>query len=228
MSDSWRYTPPLAPLEVVHQDRDLVVVNKPSGLLSVPGRAPEHHDSAESRVTRRFGRCFPVHRLDLDTSGLLVLATRRKAERELFRQFRQRLVEKTYLAWVSGVVSPDTGTVDLPLKRREDAPRSEVCRASGRPAETFFSVLTRTTDATLLRLHPRTGRSHQLRVHLLSIGHPILGDRFYAPADVLARAPRLLLHAHTLQLAHPYSGEPLRLQAPLPFSTDLPHLEPAP
>ena len=194
------------------------MVDKPSGLLSVPGRDPAHHDSAHARAeTQADRRLFPVHRLDMDTSGLLVFATRRKAERELFRQFRERLVAKRYLAWVAGEVPQDDGLIDLPLTRHKGRPRSFVDLEGGRPARTRFSVLARSRGATCLSLHPETGRSHQLRVHLLSLGHPILGDRFYAPADIISRSDRLLLHAETLRLLHPWSGQPLELRAPSPF-----------
>lgn len=228
VTDSWSYRPPTAPLSVVHEDRDTVAVAKPSGLLSVPGRAEVHRDSAQSRIEATRGRVYPVHRLDLDTSGLLLMATRRKAERELFRQFREREVQKSYVAWVAGRVEPDDGVVDLPLARIPGMPRSKVCAETGRAARTRFRVQHRTARATCLHLVPETGRSHQLRVHLHALGHPILGDRFYAPPPVRDAAPRLLLHAWTLTVAHPFSGDRLHLVAPLPFSRHSPTLEPCP
>ena len=218
MADTWTYTPPAGLPTVLHHDRDMVVIDKPSGLLSVPGRAAEHKDSAESRLRAQLGAVYPAHRLDLDTSGLLVFATRRKAERELFRQFRERLVNKTYLAMVSGCMAHDVGVIDLPLRRLKHIPRSEVCHASGRPARTHYRVRFRTPQQTCVELHPETGRSHQLRIHLLSLGHPILGDRFYAPSAVVRAADRLMLHAWKLTLQHPFSGQPILLEAPTPFS----------
>ncbi|HCH63950.1 MAG: RNA pseudouridine synthase [Deltaproteobacteria bacterium] len=218
MDDSWTYTPPVGLPTVLHHDRDMVVIDKPSGLLSVPGRAVKHKDSAESRLRAQLGTVYPAHRLDLDTSGVLVFATRRKAERELFRQFRERLVQKTYLAMVSGCMKHDTGLIDLPLRRLETTPRSVVCHANGRPARTRYRVRYRTPQRTCVELYPETGRSHQLRIHLLSLAHPILGDRFYAPARIVDAAPRLMLHAWKLTVQHPFSGQPLTLEAPPPFA----------
>ena len=223
LTATWTYSPPPGDLTVIHHDRDLFVVDKPSGLLSVPGRDPAHRDSATSRAEHQAGqRLFAVHRLDMDTSGLLVFATRRKAERELFRQFRERLVTKRYLAWVSGNVAEDEGLIDHPLSREQGRPRSHV-DVNGRAARTRYAVLQRADGATCLALQPETGRSHQLRVHCLALGHAILGDRFYASAEVVAAAPRLLLHAERLSLLHPWSGEPLTLVSSCPFSlTELP------
>lgn len=213
----WTYTPPADPLVVLHVDRDLVAIDKPSGLLSVPGRGPELRDSAVTRVAREHGRVYPAHRLDLDTSGVLVLARRRKAEAELHRQFRERLVDKSYLARVAGHPAEDVGVVDLPLAQVEGVPRSRV-DLNGRPARTSWRVLSRDADGTSsIELRPHTGRPHQLRLHLRAIGHPILGDRFYAPAEVVALAPRLMLHAVSITLAHPYTGDPLTIRAPAPF-----------
>lgn len=214
----WTYSPPLGDLTVIHRDRDLFVVDKPSGLLSVPGRDPAHRDSALVRAERQAEqRLFAVHRLDMDTSGLLAFATRRKSERELFRQFRERLVTKRYLAWVAGSVTCDEGLIDHPLSREQGRPRSHV-DPNGRAARTRYVVRKRGQHASCLELHPETGRSHQLRVHCLALGHPILGDRFYAPAELVAASPRLLLHAERLSLLHPWSGEPLALASPCPFS----------
>lgn len=207
----WVYAPPMGPLEVLHQDRDLVVVNKPSGLLSVPGRA--HPDSVVTRLQADFAHLYPVHRLDMDTSGLLVLALRRKAERALMQQFQKRSVRKTYIARVAGQPEQPGGSIRLALTRELGRPRSRV-DAAGKAAHTDWHVLSRDADGhSTLSLHPRSGRSHQLRVHLLAIGHPILGDRFYAPPEVVAAAERLCLHAAALELAHPYSGARLRLES---------------
>jgi len=215
--DDWRYIPPSGPLVVIHEDRDCVVLDKPSGLLSVPGRDPAHHDSALSRAWDRWPGAFDVHRLDLDTSGLLLLATRRKAERALKAAFRERTVQKRYVARVAGRVLEDEGVIELPLRRESGRPRSVVDRAQGRPARTRFRVRSRDEGSTLLDLFPETGRSHQLRVHLSSLGHPILGDRFYAPPEVVAAAPRLLLHASELTFPHPFRGTPVTVHAPPRF-----------
>ena len=207
--DDFRYDPPLEPyLIVVHLDRDIAVVNKPSGLLSVPGRGPGLEDSVVARLRRDHAGALDVHRLDMDTSGLLVVALRRKAERALKQQFAERGVEKMYLARVAGLVEEDSGSIALPLAPHPTEPlRHRVDYEAGRPAHTDWRVVSRdpASDSTLVELRPTTGRSHQLRVHLLWLGHPILGDRFYAPADVVARAPCLRLHATELAFDHPYS-----------------------
>ena len=214
MPEGFAYDPPRAPLRVVHADRDIVVVDKPSGLLSVPGRGPDLADSALSRVRADHPAAIDVHRLDLDTSGLLLFALGRAAERELKRQFRERLVEKTYLAWVWGVVADDQGEVDLPLAPDPAEKLRHVVSPTGKPALTRYRVLRREAHTSLVELHPLTGRSHQLRVHLLALGHPILGDRFYADGPALAAAPRLMLHAAALSLLHPYRGAPVTFSSP--------------
>ncbi len=218
----WGYAPPQEPLVVVHVDRDLVVIDKPAGLLSVPGRGPDLEDSALRRVQARYPGAFAVHRLDMDTSGLLVFATRRRAERALLAQFRERQVKKRYLAWVSGTVHEASGCIELPLSRVPGQPRSVVDPIAGKAASTSFSVMIRQDGASLLALSPHTGRSHQLRVHLMALGHPILGDRFYAEGPARAAADRLLLHAEALELAHPYGGQLLRFAAETPFSCSAP------
>lgn len=224
MSD-WSYHPPTDHLVVLHADRDLVVIDKPAGLLSVAGRGPGFEDCAARRVAEWLaarpgaaqGGPLAAHRLDLDTSGVLVFALRRKAEAELHRQFRERLVEKVYVARVAGHPVQDEGLIDLALSLEEGAPRSRLDPA-GRPARTRWKVVSRDDDGTArVELSPETGRPHQLRLHLLALGHPILGDRFYAPPEVQARAPRLLLHARSLRLHHPYSGEAVGFEAAVPF-----------
>lgn len=216
--DDWRYDPPREPLVVLHEDRDTVVIDKPAGLLSVPGRDPAHADCALARVRARWPGAQDVHRLDLDTSGLLIFATRRKAERAMKEAFRQRRVEKGYVARVWGHVADDEGRITLPLRREAGRPRSVVDAAHGRPAVTRYGVLGRDDRGTLLSLTPETGRSHQLRVHLAALGHPIVGDRFYAPEAVRAQAPRLLLHAATLRFPHPFHGGPVWVESRVPFS----------
>jgi tRNA pseudouridine32 synthase / 23S rRNA pseudouridine746 synthase len=217
------YAPPQDPwLVVLHQDRDLLAVDKPSGLLSVPGRQLGWQDSALARARRDHPRVYDVHRLDMDTSGLLVMALRRKAEAALKGQFEAHRVRKAYLARVAGQ-PPARGSVTLPLSRLGGLPpRNAVDHEHGKRAHTDFRVLTRGAEDCLLLLEPRTGRSHQLRVHMAAIGHPILGDRLYAPSAVRAAAERLLLHAWTLALAHPYSGQPMQLQAAPPQGLEPP------
>lgn len=211
------YLPPTEPwLVVIHRDRDLLVVNKPPGLLSVPGRQEGWQDSALLRARRDFPRVYDVHRLDMDTSGVLVMALRRKAEAGLKGQFEARTITKHYLARVAGH-PPDDGVIELPLSRLGGfPPRNEVDLGGGKPAVTHYRVLERSSNSAVLLLKPRTGRSHQLRVHLAALGHPILGDRLYASPDLSSVAPRLLLHAWKLSLDHPYSGVRLDLEAPVP------------
>jgi len=211
------YSPPTDPwLVVVHEDRDLLVVDKPSGLLSVPGREPGWEDSALTRALRDRANVRPVHRLDMDTSGLLVFALRKKAEKALYDQFAARTVAKTYVARVWGQ-PPDEGVIDLPIAREGGSPPKNRVDPNGLPAVTRYRVIGRDDRTALVEVRPETGRSHQIRVHLLAIGHPVLGDRFYAPDEVVAAAPRLLLHAASLAIDHPYSGARLAFTAPVPF-----------
>ena len=211
--DGWRYDPPTEPwLDVLYRDSDLIVINKPAGLLSVPGRSPDHQDSAFTRILARYPYARISHRLDMDTSGVLAVGLHRRAERWLDRQFQDRAVEKTYVARVFGHMPEDAGLIDLPLVRLTGALRS-IVRADGKPSQTRYAVLQRDPDGTtLVDLAPLTGRSHQLRVHLSHLGHPIVGDRFYGGPP----APRMLLHAHRLRLLHPTTQAPLDLEAPLP------------
>lgn len=211
------YDPPREPwLTVLHEDRDLVVIDKPPGLFSVPGRDPAHADSAYSRVLARWPLAQVVHRLDLSTSGVLVFALRRKAEASVRAQFRARTVAKVYVARVAGVLQADSGEVGLALGPDPDHPPLQTVSETGRPAHTFWNVLAREAASTLVELRPVTGRQHQLRVHLAAIGHPILGDALYAPPAVLASCERLCLHAQRLELNHPYSGERAVFQSPVP------------
>jgi tRNA pseudouridine32 synthase/23S rRNA pseudouridine746 synthase len=217
------YAPPTDPwLSILHQDRDMVVVNKPSGLLSVPGRTADLFDSVLSRVRETHPQAQAVHRLDLGTSGVLVVATRRKAEAVLRQQFQDRRTAKVYLALVRGVMEQDGGQVDLPLVCDwPNRPRQMVCHATGKPALTDFVVLEKHADATLVRLLPHTGRSHQLRVHMASLGHPIAGDVLYG--DHIP-ASRLMLHASQLGLFHPYSETWMTFHAPCDFAAHIPML----
>ena len=204
MFDSFVYNPPKEPrLSILYQDRDFLVVDKPSGLLSVPGRV--HKDSILSRILEREERAYAVHRLDMDTSGLMVVALRRKAEKALMEEFRLRRVQKEYVALVGGVLSQSRGSISVPLSRCSGTPpRSVVDWENGKEAHTEYHVLRQSDTRSCVQLFPKTGRSHQLRVHLLHLGHPILGDRFYFPES---QEKRLMLHAKRLIFAHPYHGK---------------------
>lgn len=208
-------------LRLVHVDEALVAVDKPAGMLSVPGRGADKADCAAKRVQAAFADALIVHRLDMGTSGLLVFGRGAAAQRAFSVAFAERRVEKRYLAVVAGRPEADEGTIDLPLICDwPNRPRQMVSHERGKPSLTRWRALEPLAGepaSTRLALEPLTGRSHQLRVHLQAIGHPILGDEFYAPPDVLAMAPRLLLHAERLTLPHPSTGEPLVLHAPCPF-----------
>ncbi|EMM6761988.1 bifunctional tRNA pseudouridine(32) synthase/23S rRNA pseudouridine(746) synthase RluA [Pluralibacter gergoviae] len=214
------YHPPQDPwLVVLYQDEHIMVVNKPSGLLSVPGRQEEHRDSIMTRIQRGYPAAESVHRLDMATSGVIAVALTKAAERELKRQFREREPKKQYLARVWGHPAQEKGLVDLPLICDwPNRPKQKVCFETGKPAQTEYEVLEYAPDNTArVLLKPITGRSHQLRVHMLALGHPILGDRFYATPEALAMAPRLLLHAQTLTITHPAFGNSMTFRAPVDF-----------
>ena len=215
MSDS--YNPPLDALVVVHQDHELLLVDKPSGLLSVPGKGEHLADCLIARVQAVFPDALLVHRLDRDTSGVMVFAMTRHAQRHLNLQFEKRQMKKTYLARVFGRVEEKTGTVDLPLiVDWPNRPLQHVDFENGKQAITDWRVLKYEENATRMRLFPQTGRSHQLRVHMREIGHPILGDPFYATGEARA-APRLMLHAESLRLSHPDGGRGQTYKAKSPF-----------
>lgn len=207
-------------VSVVYRDAYILVVNKPAFLLSVPGRAPENRDC----VTRRLSIDHPslrlVHRLDLDTSGVMVFALDRAAQSQLSRAFQRRQVRKEYEAEVEGLLTDTEGKIDLPLIADwPHRPLQKVCYQTGKSALTHWRVLRRDPDngTTRLRLYPVTGRSHQLRIHCREIGHPILGCDLYAPPEVLGRSDRLLLHACRLAFNHPATGLWMEFEAPPPF-----------
>lgn len=213
-----QYQPPLTPyLQVLYQDQHIVVLNKPSGLLSVPGKDPTHRDSLEWRARLVWPNICLVHRLDMATSGILVMAMHKSAQRELNRQFAERLTEKYYVAVVAGKVKADRGGVDLPLICDwPNRPKQKVCFEQGKASQTHYQVISRDSASSRLLLTPITGRSHQLRVHMQMLGHPILGDKFYA-SNNNPSAPRLLLHATQLMLTHPDSGQRVSFSSECPF-----------
>lgn len=233
------YAPPDTPLEVVHADRHVLVLVKPPGLLTVPGRGGHLADCLASRAEAQFPGARIVHRLDRDTSGLLVMGLTVAAHRDLSIQFQERRTQKRYIALVSGRPSQPEGVVDLPLVYDPDnKPRQKICHETGRRAITEWAVIGEEGKpesagetagdasgeavgagvgagvASRMALIPITGRSHQLRVHMLALGHPILGDPLYHPTDT---APRLMLHAERLGFAHPAHGRVLAFDCPAPF-----------
>lgn len=213
------YAPPSGNVHIHHADRDVVIVEKPAGLLSVPGKDAQHGDCVLARVIHDFPTARIVHRLDLDTSGLMVLALNREAHRNLSAQFERRVVAKRYVAWVWGRPVSSMGTSFQPLRcdwaRR---PRQMVDYALGKPAETRWEVVEAGERSSLVALYPRTGRSHQLRVHMAELGHPILGDRFYAHDIAFAMSDRMLLHAERLAFTHPVTAELVQVESCGPFA----------
>lgn len=219
-----RYNPPQTALSVLYQDDDLLVLDKPSGLLSVPGKSAEHADSLETRAKTTYEDALLVHRLDMETSGVFIMARTKNAQRHLGLQFEHRNAKKTYIARIAGHLEQDEGHVDLPLICDwPNRPRQMVDHKNGKKALTRWQVMVReektpsSMAVTRVRLLPETGRSHQLRVHMLAIGHPILGDQLYASPSVLAAAGRLQLHAQSLTILHPTSKEFLTFSAHVPF-----------
>ena len=211
------YNPPMDPLDVIHLDHELLLVNKPSGLLSVPGRGPLLADCLISRIQADYPTALLVHRLDRDTSGVMVFALSPHAQRHLGLQFEKRQTQKTYVARVWGQMVEQSGTVDLPIiVDWPNRPRQMICHETGRAAQTDWQVIKSGPQETRVKLSPKTGRSHQLRVHMLALGHPILGDPFYGTPESQA-ATRLMLHSHRLRLRHPDGGEMMDFRAKIPF-----------
>ena len=216
----FNYDPPLSPfLDILYEDDDIMVVNKPSAILSVPGKLAIHRDSILSRVKSIHENAFAVHRLDYGTSGVMVVGLNKPAISSLGKQFISRDVHKVYVAWVDGKME-GTGAVDLPLILDiNNRPYQTVDFEVGKPALTYWQALhyDADRDATFVRLYPQTGRSHQLRVHMQQTGHSILGDHLYACDRIYECVPHLNLHAALLSFAHPATGQPLRYCAPAPF-----------
>ncbi|WP_282177625.1 RluA family pseudouridine synthase [Vibrio nereis] len=213
------YNPPRDPwVDIVYEDEHLLAVNKPSGLLSVPGRAPEHYDSMWSRLLETYPEIQVVHRLDMCTSGLMLLAKNKPSESALKKQFQYRLTHKVYYARVWGRVEEDEGVVELPLIADwPNRPRQKVCFKDGKPSKTLFQVVQREEKTTMVRLLPITGRSHQLRVHMQALGHPIVGDEFYSQGEAFLFSDRLELHAAELSFYHPDSHDLRSIFVPCDF-----------
>lgn len=213
------FPPPDYGLAIIYVDAEIIVVDKPAGLLSVPGRGEGMDDCLASRVQTMFPDALIAHRLDMSTSGLLVLARGAEMHRQLSRFFRDRQIDKRYLAVVNGLMAEDTGEINLPLICDwPNRPRQIVDFEIGKPSQTRFRVISRDplANTTRVELEPITGRSHQLRVHMASLGYPILGDDLYG-GEATERADRLLLHAMDLGLFHPLTAEPLQFHSDPPF-----------
>jgi tRNA pseudouridine32 synthase/23S rRNA pseudouridine746 synthase len=214
------YQPPMSPyLDIIYRDNDIVVLNKSSGLLSVPGRLDEHKDCLQHRVQRVLPSATIVHRLDMATSGIIVMALNKAAHVDISRQFEKRLTKKLYIARIYGRLENSIGSVNAPLICDwPNRPKQKVDLQHGKPSVTHYRLIDYDEHTSLVELTPITGRSHQLRVHMLSIGHPIIGDRLYAHSKALHLSTRLKLHAKVLSLSHPVSQKNLTFCADTPFN----------
>ena len=211
------YNPPQDPLVILHEDHEILIVDKPAGLLSVPGKGEHLADCLMARIEAAFPTALLVHRLDRDTSGVMVFALTPHAQRHLGLQFEKRYTKKTYVARVWGEIATKTGTINLPLiVDWPNRPLQHVDHENGKPAVTDYRVVRTGGGESRVRLYPKTGRSHQLRVHMKEIGHPILGDPFYATGPA-RDYPRMMLHSETLQFRHPDGGAGVRFTAKAPF-----------
>jgi tRNA pseudouridine32 synthase/23S rRNA pseudouridine746 synthase len=219
INDHFVYAPPQQPLLILYEDADLVVIEKPAGLLSVPGRLPEHQDSAYLRVLEKYPQAKITHRLDMATSGILMFAKHRDAEVAVSKMFQARTVKKNYMALVQAKLQGE-GCVEVPLITDwENRPRQIVHFELGKAAKTLYQALAydESTDITRVLLTPITGRSHQLRVHMQYIGHPITGDKLYHPEPAKSPLQRMALHASYLAFTQPLSGEEIEINAQIPF-----------
>jgi len=216
-------TPYLVPhsteeIAILYEDDDLLLVRKPDLLLTIPGRHPLNKDCLITRLQEKYPTASIVHRLDLDTSGIMVIPLNKPTHAYISRQFQERKMEKSYIAVVFGQVEQDSGEIDLPIAVDwENRPRQIICAERGKQALTRYEVLSRDSDRSRLLLKPVTGRSHQLRIHMRELGHPILGCDMYAHDKALAMANRLMLHATTLAFEHPATGQWLSGECPPDF-----------
>ena len=207
-------------LPILYSDETMLVIDKPAGLLSQPGRRPEKWDSVMTRINAHYPEAVAVHRLDEPTSGLMMVPINKAMGGGLSKSFRERLVNKRYEAIVTGVMEKDEGSVDFPLMADwPNRPRQKIDFENGRASLTHYRVIERNLkdNWTRVDLEPYTGRSHQLRMHLMALGHAILGDPLYADPETLSKAPRMLLHAKHLDLDHPLTGHKLVFDSPVPF-----------
>ncbi|EWG75160.1 MULTISPECIES: RluA family pseudouridine synthase [unclassified Enterobacter] len=223
--DNFIAPPCLDEIEILWQDEHLLLIDKPSGLLSLSGKNPQNLDSVHYRLVQTFPGCTLVHRLDFGTSGLMVVARNKAINAVLCQQFSQRSVEKTYSALLCGHVENDEGVIDAPIAKDPALfPLMSICAITGKPARSRYRVVERFYQRTGLpltrvKLIPETGRTHQLRIHCQQLGHPILGCDLYGGLDVpgAEETPRLMLHASELNFIHPVSGEPVNARHAAPF-----------
>ncbi|MGL4473485.1 MAG: RluA family pseudouridine synthase [Shewanella sp.] len=214
----FEYCPPALPwLDLRYIDDDIIVINKPSGLLSNPGRAAHTYDCAITRLQRLYPEAILLHRLDCDTSGLMVFARNKATESHIKTQFQDRKTQKIYVAEVMGKLADAKGCIDLAMRADKNNPPWQLIATDGKAAITDWQVLEYRAHSSLVQLMPHTGRTHQLRLHMQALGHSILGDVFYGDSDCQNASPRLLLHAWKLGFTHPRTQEWLMFSSPQPF-----------
>lgn len=205
-------------IEILYQDQDLLLINKPSKLLSLSGKHPLNKDSVHFRLVQDYPTATLVHRLDFGTSGIMILALNKPANGQLTKQFQARTISKTYVALLHGAVAEDNGSIDLPIaKDRPNFPLQKICHETGKQAISHYRVVERLPLATRVEFSPESGRTHQLRIHSQALGHPILGCDLYASDEAFFLAPRLMLHATSIGFEHPVSGERIEGLCSCPF-----------
>ena len=207
-------------LELLYQDESLLLINKPASLLTLSGQHPLNQDSVHFRLIKDFPTATMLHRLDFGTSGILIVALKKDINAHIGKQFQQTKITKTYTAMLHGHLTEDEGCIDLPIaKDKPNFPLAKICHVTGKNAVTQYQVIERLTDsfATRVQFSPITGRTHQLRIHSNAIGHPILGCDLYATDVAFFMAPRLMLHATSIEFDHPVTGERIKGVSPCPF-----------
>ncbi|OUS32509.1 RNA pseudouridine synthase [Gammaproteobacteria bacterium 45_16_T64] len=205
---------------ILYQDKEILLINKPTGLLSLSGKHPLNKDSVHYRLVKDFPTATIVHRLDFGTSGIMIVALNKVANGIITKQFQARTITKTYTAVLYGLVENKNGIIDVPIiKDSENFPLQKVCFTDGKPALTHYQVVTRSKDlmSTRVLFSPITGRTHQLRIHSMQFGHPILGCDLYASDIAFSMSDRLMLHATSIDFDHPTTGERVFGQCPCPF-----------
>lgn len=203
-------------IDIIYQDDVILVVNKPSGLLSLSGKNPLNKDSVHFRLVQQFPTALLVHRLDFGTSGIMLVALSKEIVKNLNQQFSNRDVHKTYTAMLYGQLKQNSGVIDFPIAKG-DFPLQKICYETGKSAQSEYEVIEKLSDQTRVRFKPLTGRTHQLRIHSLAFGHPIVGCDLYATQESKAMASRLLLHASSLEFRHPVTGKLMWVESPCPF-----------
>jgi len=207
-------------IEILYQDDSLLLINKPSKLLTLSGKHPLNKDSVHYRLVKEFPTATMIHRLDFGTSGILIVALNKKVNAHICKQFQERSVKKNYTALLYGHLAEDAGTIDLPIaKDILNFPLQKICFGTGKKAMTNYEVIERITEpfATRVSFTPISGRTHQLRIHAGEIGHPILGCDLYATDEAFFMASRLMLHAGRIEFDHPVTGEKVDIVCPCPF-----------